>query len=1137
MNLYFTVLLKSLNLNEYFTIFVCSTLQTFVRNLPFVYVHLIDPKSFLVYFGTKGINYILFDDADAAGSKQPCLLLKQENHLEKVGLRVTVKSDSSKITIEVDLSQNVCFPSFPTLLKMCLGNPEMSLKSGFNTVASRLLEYINKPSSFMHYFLLGQFKYAACGDENPNHKFWTYNNFSLNSSIFLLSNIRTKRTCALAIDDKNESKTSASIQRVKVNLTSTDLGDQDTSLFMCTLKPMKHDLEVGELIQLHNLLSISKKTIRKFSMAEMSAIFEGYYTNEWNTNVVSNETSMTAQVLLTSFSECKLLILSEAHNSAIFKKYRKALNPDIQNLLIELFLENPQFSKTRLVNLVTTETFGIKWLSKVVAVNQFVHKNNCSKFCDKSTTTFCKNDSNGMTCFLTKKQIPMNLRNGDDKCNINGQANSEMKPYTEDTEKRIKLSISANQWKITDKVWVSYFFRDTVASEIELNMKDQNTIAVYYPENIQQTHIPNFPQNLLTLVHLFKNWRKNVIWGNPNKIAIRIEQIELDLRQKPLWTVNILNVNQEFRAKVSASTGRRKIVTNACSVSPLNHLKRSENLSESFSAKNFPNSRQLGTDGEFINGTRLNDAFILTTDLQPNKNQSIFGMGGRDCVFVTKNNASNLNTIQISAGDRKLDLTLEVDKKSYPITISYHQVVMLSGRENVSEKIILSSCSLHMLDTKGGNKAVNDVIVVDELYRPCKTALKMFVSKNTNVFNYAMNGKFVYQISPTATNSSFTFKRPTNIFLHSVSHHIFTNVASAQVEIKSHYVTHSSQEKLVFEIILEKLRVIKVHYEMNKVLTCSKIRLIFTDGVVMTLDRTVHVDGKLSKKLSNDNFTVEKLNSLLHGYLILSHRTYSTANLSVFKHFRFGTTNNFAELRRGRESLKVFVINPNYRTEIDYRGEYFLVDITPNCVTNISNLECHFETVHLKRMPTQKLIISMSDACFALIEKQAMLEPAVFHDLNNSTLAIKVESVEQDSSRRLMGSLFVNLGQFLNYQSEEILFELETLMRVSLINQDGPLNLKPVPLTVDDDTHLVILLPDVTVRPMHFELDRYIHSFKCYSVNISVFVVAFECVKDDDECGPNLTFLLFDYNSVVISKFAFPNLEISSQGDNFKLIR
>jgi len=240
---------------------------------------------------------------------------------------------------------------------------------------------------------------------------------------------------------------------------------------------------------------------------------------------------------------------------------------------------------------------------------------------------------------------------------------------------------------------------------------------------------------------------------------------------------------------------------------------------------------------------------------------------------------------------------------------------------------------------------------------------------------------------------------------------------------------------------------------------------------------------------------------------------------------------NFAEVES--PWMNVFVVIPNYRTEIDYRGEYFLVDITPNRVTNITNLQCHFETVHLKRMPNQKLIISMSDVCFALIEKQAMLETAVFHDLNNSTLEIKVESVEQDSSRRL------------GCQPESI-FELSERrdlvwtwkLDARVVDQPG-WPVEPETSSADGRwqhtsgyyaARCYCKTDALAFGSIHSQLQVLLGKQKC-------FCVAFEGVKDDDECGPNLTFLLFDYNSVDISKFAFTNLEILCQGDNFKLVR
>jgi len=282
----------------------------------------------------------------------------------------------------------------------------------------------------------------------------------------------------------------------------------------------------------------------------------------------------------------------------------------------------------------------------------------------------------------------------------------------------------------------------------------------------------------------------------------------------------------------------------------------------------------------------------------------------------------------------------------------------------------------------------------------------------------------------------------------------------------------------------------------------------------------------------------------LQGYPEISSAKY-TSNVTSFEHVVFYTRPQIylAGYIGGPNVLDVFVIDSNYRSEIDYQGNYFLVDITPNCVeTDWFDLEsCRFETIPLKRMPTEKLVISFSELCLALAEKRLRLEPSVLHNMRNSRLEILVEVDDQQkllTKRKHIGQIFVNLQQHLTskFRNEEIIFELETLMTATVENRGGFLSLQPMPVTIDDDTELVILLPDVTVRPVKFTLDRFIHSYKRYNLEKSRFILAFECYKGGDRCLPNLTFVLFDYN-VEKHKLTFPRLEIFSQGANYRLVR
>jgi len=209
----------------------------------------------------------------------------------------------------------------------------------------------------------------------------------------------------------------------------------------------------------------------------LAAIFEGYHSNEWHVKTIGNASSKTVHVLRKNGKESSVVILFHKRNSVepITDKQPGgyiALKLDTQDLMIEQFLSMPSVHKIRLIALLTSmEAWETEFLSETIIENQFVSKNNCtSTYCDKVTTSFCDERSTDRRCYLVKKSIPNLYTNNSE--NITTFVGKQLSPsrFTQDSmqdvQTRVEQSVLKMQWGMWEKVWVSYFFRDTVLSRV-----------------------------------------------------------------------------------------------------------------------------------------------------------------------------------------------------------------------------------------------------------------------------------------------------------------------------------------------------------------------------------------------------------------------------------------------------------------------------------------------------------------------------------------------------------------------------------------------------------------------------------------------------------------------------------------------
>jgi len=511
-------------------------------------------------------------------------------------------------------------------------------------------------------------------------------------------------------------------------------------------------------------------------------------------------------------------------------------------------------------------------------------------------------------------------------------------------------------------------------------------------------------------------------------------------------------------------------------------------------------------------------------------------MGGRDCLFLLKSQSDEQAlSLQIFVQNNCINLAVKNYHSRKIFDVAYHNIAMLKGRQNMQDTVTMISCAIQILDTNGGNDHNRDLIFVTPVYQPCASELVIVLRNYTSVVNSAQNGSFVYHVYPTTVASTLTIRKPSDMF-HNASHDIFLMASSNLVKLDMHR-DNNKEDKYIFDIKTEMTVILTINYEVNEVITCNKIRLIFIDGVTLYLgDKTVQVTR--SSAQNSPSKVISQLQLLFTAEDPANIRTL-VSETEVLTHFQFDII--FPSLKPGIQpgSLDVFITNPDYSSEIDHAGTNFLVDVTPNCVMmDFLHLErCDFKTVHLKRLPHDTLVVSFSELCFALVEEHAIVEPSVEIQSAYSKLEVNVHVVQRNSGfRKHLGSVLLNINNYNSESNPVIVLNLETMMILNTKYSPLTFGFKPLPVVIDQETEVVIVLPETAVRPLVYKLERYIAAYNCYIYHDTLFVVAFQCFQVVDQCLPNLTFVLLGYNDN-ISQFAFPVFEIVSEGENYLLKR
>jgi len=570
LRLYFSMLGKAFKitaLTDYFAIFVHSVLEFCSKTLLSTYIHAIDTKSFIVYFGSKSRNYLLVyhDDEEKVCKRQKfCLDASQMDDDDfPIGIRVKLtKSDSI-----VEEGREACLQPLPALVRSCIATNH-SNKVWINSSLVSFMKHVIPKHQEPEMYILGQFLYAASLNTTATrHSFWVSSARKLNSSSYMLIDSKQNVNCFLNIRQVGK-VTTVHIQKGDPSLyVQSHMHQMNPPMKRCRLGEKLH---VDELTEFFNYATFYlDNVVTGLNFGNILGVFEGYFSNEWAIKALETHSFMKSYVL-TSDNECLALTLSLNISSFFIsmKDGEKRLNSRVQNELIKVFLSNPKFATIKLVSLSLVKPGSAVILENILVVNEFVSDKNCSVHCDKSTQSVYYETDNPSIFYLRQKSRPQEYRHKSGKCqhvseNESQKINRHVNHYMPSLVNMIEDSLSTKQWRLTGNVWVNHVFRDVIAFETirdeRNNLGDIQTVVLDYAVGVQEKNLPNnLPQSLLTFVHMFKTWRERVESIKSNRTSIKVEQNGLHLSNGDQtdypWHINIFyTTGEEFKA-VMANT-------------------------------------------------------------------------------------------------------------------------------------------------------------------------------------------------------------------------------------------------------------------------------------------------------------------------------------------------------------------------------------------------------------------------------------------------------------------------------------------------------------------------------------------------------------------------------------------------------
>jgi len=1115
--------------SEYFCVFLHSVLQyqfsTFSSN---VYIHAFDLHWFIVYHGVDVLRHMIFKQRDYL---DVMCVSDQTFHVEGVGLKIYMSMDS-KLVVNVRQDHRYCYQTFPSLMNACVQN-DVSGQRVIYKMVNYYTDYWNQSLVLLRSYLIGQFIGASTYNSKNHNKYEIQISDDSRTDLFFKFTNAQNKTCGIKIPTVNLSEGYLQIGKDVTLDKNKSNYKVDVTKYMkqhnkiCTSKNQTCNADAlsEDITRVHEALNKTGITLSDRTIEYMAAM-EGFLVDEWETVKTIKSTKDTTILFLSNSYEKVLISIKGKENHYAQANGSQSINIDtnIQGIIFKLFHTNPQLSKITLIVLQQANNNQLQKvrIQKIVAENTTRH---CGVFCEKSTKILCSTQE---TCRIVEKEISQKYLNDySRKCEHKNLCFShDFSESAKQTRKAIKRSVSTREWNLERKTLISGFFVEVVAlSKMEIKINNQSTphVLIHYPQNFQMAQIKStrISEDLFTTNRLIQNWHyARHRFKNRSIIFLQEFPEDYTINNNSQWSSNVFHIDQQEYTS-STYQGGEKLQTRLTRHFDFQVQNKSRHSVDVFHHKNFDHTRQIDITGQYVNGTATNDAFIYEPPRSSRgKTMSIYGNGGQDGVFIMNDESP----IQVTGQRNRVDITVNPGPKSTTSNVSYYDMAMLKGRDSTADHVTLSSCSLEHLDTNGGNNARDtDVITIGKEYTACKHDLNIVINRFTSVFNHASQGSFVYTVSQNVDTAAHLFIILSGNESSTASHRIFIQLPIDGFQIS--LAEHTPKQK-TYTLTTRGQILLTVSVLHGKLTPDTFVSVQFTDGTeinmltgALRLVFHAFVNDRNYLETFKSNFPWSKANTYM-----FTRQNESRSILNTRLESRYAAVDSKND---AKHTLTVFATDARYPSKIDFDTSIVLVTIPVICYQS-----CIFKPIHLKRLPESMLVISLKNLAFLAAEKQAKVELTT--TLEPTTLHIEIQMRYQSEKNTSVGTISVDIDTETTVQNTHILFELEAMVELKLDRKNNYQHvLKSVPIHVENDTELVILLPEVSVRPVSLTLDgRFINSYMEYSYWGSRFIVAFECKKEiEDSCVPNLMIVMY---KCYTDAQAFKEVEIRSQHAGYK---
>jgi len=342
----------------------------------------------------------------------------------------------------------------------------------------------------------------------------------------------------------------------------------------------------------------------------------------------------------------------------------------------------------------------------------------------------------------------------------------------------------------------------------------------------------------------------------------------------------------------------------------------------------------------------------------------------------------------------------------------------------------------------------------------CQPVLSIKMAGFTNIQNTANSGTYQYELISSENSSSILSLVSTKNHT-TARHQIFLPLALEEITFSvalgnSMYAFHVHTKTGPISPVLTVL--------LDRPLFSRNVFLCFNDGFQYEIAkfRSIFYSTNYSKHLNSTS--MQLLSRQLEAFIVVKHDNrlfVFCAGLDDRKQKHAKTTQQYNNMIKIRPKLHYYIFCSKLSTFIDVTfGRFGRHIFVPE--------------IRVEHIAQQGLVVSLSAMCWSLKERnlEIDLEPIVYD--NDVEINIFIGEIV-DENQFHMPSLKIGdilLKNALPNKLGQVLLQLESLMYLKKIDAQRQLQLQPLAVFINDDVRLLVLMPESSVRPLLYKVER-----------------------------------------------------------------